>query len=309
MRALVAEAGEFRLADVPRPRLSQPGDVLIRVVVAGICRTDAYVAHGTIPTDRAITLGHELAGVIEECGAAVTGFKRGDRVSADPQLRCGDCQGCEAGPSCFRPRTLGIDHHGCFADYLILPAESLHKIPEGMTPFDAAFVEPVAACLAIFNAGMGPGDRGVVAGSNRFSSLARALLAQRAFDWRGRMEDLEECSLDFAVETGMDAEALRKLVWALKPSGTLILKSRSPKPLPLPARDLVGKKLRVQAVSYGCFDEAIHLLSEGKVALAPEGRREVALEDYERELGNEVGDESAKAFFVLSGAGGWPCVA
>lgn len=85
MRALIREGGTLAVAEIPVPEIRRPGDVVIRVLVAGICRTDLHVAQGRIPSANPITLGHELCGVIADASSARVAV--GDLVTVDPAPR------------------------------------------------------------------------------------------------------------------------------------------------------------------------------------------------------------------------------
>ncbi len=306
-RAVVADTKKLHLTQLPIPRIDSCDQLLIRVVVAGICRTDSFVATRHIPVNRPTTLGHELAGVVVDCGYE-TDFNIGDRVTVDPSIPCQSCHGCLSDSQCYNPKTLGIDCDGCFADYLLVTSHVAHHIPETMTPFEAAYVEPVAAALGIFNTGIQASDRGCVLGKNRFARLIRNLL--RHYDFQCLPEDtaLTECSLDYIIETGLDANELGAALNALIPGGTLVLKSRHTALLPWKARDMVLKNLRVHAALAGSFSEAITLLQQRHIHLPEDQIRVVPLEDYKQHLLIKPESEVHKSFFTLKGKG-WPaCV-
>src|SRR5437773_10776774 len=91
---LVLPGRPLELHDVPRP---QPGprDVLVRVKAAGICHSDAHYSAGKSRVHPLpLTLGHEVAGVVEEAGAGVKNFQRGDRVCLHYMATCGTCEWC-----------------------------------------------------------------------------------------------------------------------------------------------------------------------------------------------------------------------
>src|SRR5262245_28923258 len=108
MTALVRHGSWVGLRQLPRPRPGD-GEVLVRVVVAGICRTDLHVAAGLLPAADPVVLGHEFAGVVEAAGSRVEGLRRGDRVAVMPVLPCGACPPCRAGDElvCLAPPCSG----------------------------------------------------------------------------------------------------------------------------------------------------------------------------------------------------------
>src|SRR5262249_44891298 len=97
MKALMKDGNAVAVKTVPQPRVQREDEVLIRVVLAGLCRTDVYVAEGRIVAPDPLLLGHEFAGVVAEVGAQITGLKPGDRVAVNPALPCEKCQLCVQG--------------------------------------------------------------------------------------------------------------------------------------------------------------------------------------------------------------------
>jgi D-arabinose 1-dehydrogenase-like Zn-dependent alcohol dehydrogenase len=117
-----------RRVPVPEPR---PGEILIRVEVAGVCRTDVYVAQGKLSSADPVILGHEFAGVVAADGRDDHGFAVGDRVVVMPAVPCGACVRCTGGmPECCpHHQFLGVGRHGAFAEYIAVPAQVVHHLP------------------------------------------------------------------------------------------------------------------------------------------------------------------------------------
>jgi alcohol dehydrogenase, propanol-preferring len=122
--------------DVEKPSPSS-GEVLVRVKACGICGTDVHIAvEGLFPTIfTPITLGHEGAGLIEEIGDGVTGWKAGERVGVYPGIPCGKCSLCLSGKDylCPENKIFGIFIDGCFAEYVVSPVENLFRLPESVS--------------------------------------------------------------------------------------------------------------------------------------------------------------------------------
>lgn len=142
---------DLRIEELPVP---QPGprEVLLRVKACGICGTDLHIFHGdegAAATPPGTVLGHEFAGEIVKIGADVTEYAPGDRVSADPNVLCGECRYCRAGLGHFCERMTGIGTtvNGGFAEYCAVPVSQLCRAPADLTFTQAAFTEPVACCL------------------------------------------------------------------------------------------------------------------------------------------------------------------
>ena len=91
MKALVKDGAEVRLRDVPSPKIVHPLQVRIRVAAAGLCRTDLYVAEGTLASRNQLVLGHEFAGTVAQLGDQVGNLQLNQRVAVFPWLGFGQC--------------------------------------------------------------------------------------------------------------------------------------------------------------------------------------------------------------------------
>ena len=92
------EKGKFKLIDKPKPTLLEPTDAIVKVTLGSICTSDLHIKHGSVP--RAVvgvTIGHEMVGIVEEVGSAVTKVKKGDRVTVNVETFCGECYFCKHG--------------------------------------------------------------------------------------------------------------------------------------------------------------------------------------------------------------------
>jgi D-arabinose 1-dehydrogenase-like Zn-dependent alcohol dehydrogenase len=113
-------------------------DVLIRVRAAGICHSDAHYRAGVSRVKcLPLTLGHEVAGVVEETGAEVKNFKVGDRVCVHYLVTCGECAFCRAGNEQFCPSAemIGKDRDGGYAEFIAVPERSVFRLPDEI-PFE-----------------------------------------------------------------------------------------------------------------------------------------------------------------------------
>ena len=155
MKALVLkEYGRFAVEDFSVPVL-QPGEVLVRVRACGICGSDVHGMDGSsgrrIPP---IVMGHEAAGEIAEVAAGITRWKKGDRVTFDSTVYCGECWYCRRGEVnlCENRRVLGVSckeyrRHGAFAEYVAVPERILYRLPDNLTFEQAAMVEAVSVAV------------------------------------------------------------------------------------------------------------------------------------------------------------------
>ena len=126
---LVAPGRPLELHDLPVP---VPGhdDVLIRVRAAGICHSDVHYRAGTSPVaPLPMTLGHEVAGVVESVGPTVKNFRAGERVCVHYLATCGCCSWCTDGHEqfCGTGEMIGKHRPGGFADFIVMPARSVFK--------------------------------------------------------------------------------------------------------------------------------------------------------------------------------------
>src|SRR6185437_16212415 len=146
MKALVKRKPEqgIWMEEVPLPEVG-PNEVLIKIEKTAICGTDLHIYKWDEWSQRTIkpglTIGHEFVGRIVEIGPGVTGYKIGDRVSAEGHIVCGHCRNCRAGRQHLCPNTVGIgvNRNGAFAEYMSMPASNLWPIPDQIPSELAAF--------------------------------------------------------------------------------------------------------------------------------------------------------------------------
>jgi len=127
--------------EVPKPK-AQDDEVLVKVEAAGICHSDVHYRDGVGSVGHLpITLGHEVAGVIEEVGPNVTRFQKGDRVCVNYMITCGKCPFCVKGSEqfCEKGKMIGKDVNGGYAEYLSVPSRGIYKLPDSVS-FDHAAV-------------------------------------------------------------------------------------------------------------------------------------------------------------------------
>lgn len=135
------ESKPLRLADIPIPEISA-NEVRIKVTACGICRTDLHVVEGDLAERQMpIIPGHQVVGVIENIGSAVTGFSIGERVGvAWLHSTCGRCRFCVTGREnlCDNPEFTGWTRNGGFAEYIAAPFNFVYRIPDGFSDIQAA---------------------------------------------------------------------------------------------------------------------------------------------------------------------------
>lgn len=181
MRALLfVERLRLEAVDLPDPEPG-PGDVVLRVAACGICGSDLSCYKTGVFAGQ--VLGHEFAGVIESVGKAVHGWTPGDPVAVDPKTPCGTCADCRAGAShrCPSALTLGLGakRPGGFAERVVTPSSSLHRLPPGVAVEDASLVEPLSVAIHALDRGGIGGETAVVLGLGPIGLLVVAALRSR----------------------------------------------------------------------------------------------------------------------------------
>jgi 2-desacetyl-2-hydroxyethyl bacteriochlorophyllide A dehydrogenase len=133
---LIQPGRPLELQELSLPPIG-PGDVLVRIKAAGICHSDVHYRAGISPVLYPLTLGHEVAGVVEEVGTQVTNLKVGQRVCLHYMVTCGDCMYCSMGSEqfCSSGQMLGYHRDGGYAEYILLPARNAFPLPDEI-PFE-----------------------------------------------------------------------------------------------------------------------------------------------------------------------------
>lgn len=280
MRALWLENRTLTLRDdVPMPE-PPAGEVLVRVLMAGVCNTDLELTRGYYPY--AGIPGHEFVGVVEE------GSLEGRRVVGEINATCGQCEACrnERRTHCENRNVLGIiGRNGAFAESLTLPAANLHVVPDDLPTDRAVFTEPLAAALEIQQQiDIHPSDRVLVVGDGKLGQLiARSLaLTGCTLTVTGHHPDklsmLERLgiatieaaaiaprSFDIAVECSGAPTGFELARKSLRPRGTLVMKSTYAGELTFNASALVVDEITMVGSRCGPFAPALRLLAEGRI--------------------------------------------
>jgi len=178
MKAVVLYGKEdVRVADFPEKPVGT-GDVRIKVAYCGICGSDLHKFDGkknTHPIHYPVPLGHEISGTVVEVGSAVTGFKPGDRVTADPNWSCGKCRWCQAGKPSFCENARGVVKG--MAQYVVSPEENVYHLPDSLSLQAAALTEPVSCCLHGMDLlGLRQGETAAVVGFGAIGAIMMQLL-------------------------------------------------------------------------------------------------------------------------------------
>lgn len=145
--------GHFALVEKTKPMIVEDTDAIVRVTMSSICTSDLHIKHGSVPRAvPGITLGHEMVGIVEAVGSAVTKVKAGDRVTVNVETFCGECFFCKKGfvNNCTSPHggwALGCRIDGGQTEYVRVPLanQGLNHIPDEVSDEQALFVGDILA--------------------------------------------------------------------------------------------------------------------------------------------------------------------
>lgn len=306
----------FAVEEVPVP-VPGPGEVLVEVRAAGVCLSDVHLIDGSLspffPTDAvtkagAVTLGHEVAGVVHTLGPDTKGdWTPGQRAVLQAGEACGDCAGCLRRMLCHRPLTRGLDYDGGWAQYAIAREGTLLPIPDDL-PFDQAAIIPDAVSTpyaAIVGTGAvrpaqsvgiwGAGGLGahavrlarmvgaapILAIDPLPSARERALLFGADVALDPLAPDFAEAVREATAGRGLDVAfdfagvgaARAQAASVLGPFGSLVLAGLTPEPVTI--ADSIGFCFNVNQVRghYGSepehVEQLVGLASAGRIDLAP----------------------------------------
>jgi threonine dehydrogenase-like Zn-dependent dehydrogenase len=300
MRALVYANNRLALArDYPQPSL-QAGEALVRVTLAGICNTDIEITRGYLAFQG--VPGHEFVGVVEAVSSDEASALSliGQRVVGEINTACHrpDCWYCRRAlrQQCPNRTTLGILHRdGAFAEYLTLPVENLHRVPDNIRDEEAVFVEPLAANFEIFEqVHVRPTGVVVVLGDGKMGQLAAQVMALAGCEVRAVGKHREKLSLieqrgittyslddverlladvgrrvDMVVECTGSARGLELALRLVRPRGTVIQKSTVAEKSTLDLAPIVIDEIRLQGSRCGPFEPALRALSRKTIDVRP----------------------------------------
>lgn len=138
----------LEVREVPTPEPG-PGEVRVKIDCATICGTDVHIVAGEYFSKPPVILGHEFSGRVEKLGEGATAAKLGDLVTIEPHKYCRVCKFCKTGREhlCVDKRAYGSYYNGGFAQYAVIPENTVYPVPEGVTPREAALTEVLSCCI------------------------------------------------------------------------------------------------------------------------------------------------------------------
>jgi 2-desacetyl-2-hydroxyethyl bacteriochlorophyllide A dehydrogenase len=309
--AVLTEPGkiEIRKAPTPSPR---KGEVLLRILEAGICGTDYACYMGNLTTSYPIIPGHEAVGEIAALGEGVSGVRVGEKVVIQPNFPCTTCPVCRGGHEnvCPNKVRLGLDVDGVFAQYVCVPRPYVWPLPDGLPVSVAALAEPLSVALHAFRKSPpAPDERVLVYGAGVIGLLLIRLAVLSTA--RVAAVDIAEQRLAIAKELGADtiyhsfpelekdagsfstlydtsgvADAFSNIVSIAAPGGNIVLTGLPHKEFPLLTSTIVRKELTIRGsmIYTDEFPAALDLLKQGNMKIERLMTETVPLEMLSRAL-------------------------
>ncbi|RPJ25367.1 MAG: alcohol dehydrogenase [Chloroflexi bacterium] len=301
MNALWLENNRISLRAVPAPR--KPDEALIQIRRAGICSTDLELVKGYYPYTG--ILGHEFVGEVVEAQEAAW---IGQRVVGEINVVCHQCEQCLNGrpTHCENRTVLGIvNRHGVFAEFTSLPTANLQRVPDSVPDEMAVFTEPLAAALEIQQQiQIRPTDRILLIGAGRLGQLIAQTLALTGCELRVVARHARQQSLlkargirviaeeqiqprrwDVVVEATGSPSGFSLARQAIRPRGTLVLKSTYKGEMNVNFSSMVVDEINIIGSRCGPFEAALRLMElrqvDPTVLIADEFKLEDSLKAFE----------------------------
>ncbi|MHB1347544.1 MAG: alcohol dehydrogenase catalytic domain-containing protein [Candidatus Humimicrobiaceae bacterium] len=200
--------GKFEVQEVPKPKIDEKNNVLLKNKVASVCGTDLKIL--SVPQQHPARdgniLGHEYCGQVEEVGPNVSHVKVGDRVVLDVNFPCGYCYYClhNLPEYCLNMNSIGIKQDGGFAQYSVVPEKSLIKMPDSLNYEQGAFIEVIATMInGFWKLNFSIGQSAVIFGAGPIGCLMIEMLRKSGASKIYSIE-LKEYRANFVKKIGAD---------------------------------------------------------------------------------------------------------
>lgn len=328
----------MELREVPEPAAG-PGDVKIRIMAASICGSDLHIRRGDIgiPMRFPVVPGHEFTGVIAEVGEGVTGFKVGERVTAEnTRSSCGVCPQCAAGSYnlCRQRLATGYAFDGAFTSYVVVPAVRVHRLPATVDFQSGALTDPSACAyhavqeLTRIDAGAhvlisGPGPMGlfclqyakanggivILAGTAKDArrlELGRKLGADHILAGAGLEEQIRALTngngVDVVLECSGAEPAAQMGLNLLKHQGRYTQIGIFGRPIRFDLDQILYREIKLTgsfSQKFMGWEQALALCAQGKIQAAPLITHTFPLADWEQAYDVFERGEAIKVVFEL----------
>jgi 2-desacetyl-2-hydroxyethyl bacteriochlorophyllide A dehydrogenase len=294
---------DLRFETTPSPQPG-PGDVLVRVAMAGLCGTDYGIWTGDRPVDYPRVLGHEFVGHVEAIGPGVSRVRIGDRVVVEPNFSCGACPLCREGNRnlCLARTAIGIDVDGCFAEIARVPERCCWPAPVTVPDDELLMTEPLAVVVrAVARAAVRAGESVAVVGGGTLGLLAlqvlvgagaRVLVVSRTARRFALARELGAAATHTAadgplaaaagafsgregvgvvVESAGTQEAVAYALQLVRPGGRVVLTGLPHEPTPVAFFSVVRREVTIvgSMIYQDEFPEAMRLIAAGTVRTRP----------------------------------------
>jgi len=152
-QAIMVQPGKIEFNEVEKPTINE-NEILLKIHRIGVCGSDVHVWHGKHPyTPYPVVQGHEYSATVEAIGEKVKGLEIGSKVTAIPQVVCGECGPCRRGDYhiCDNLKVQGFQAPGVAQDYFVTTEDKIVKLPDEFSFEQGAFVEPVSVAVHAVN--------------------------------------------------------------------------------------------------------------------------------------------------------------
>ncbi len=317
-----APGAEIIEIDIPTPG---PDEVLVKVLATSICGTDLHIyewnewAQGRIKRIPQV-MGHELCGEIVELGANVKSLKKGEIISAETHIACGQCFLCHTGNAhiCINGSIFGVDRNGVFAEYATVPAGNAWRLDKKIPKDYASVMEPLGNAVHTVLAGDITGNTVLVTGCgpiglmsiavsricgatqifateiNPFRiELAKKLGADRVLNPKkdrvvsSILKETEGLGVDVVLEMSGNPDAIKEAFRALRPGGRYSILGIPDRPMEIDlGKDIVFKYATVQGINgrlmFSTWHKVSRFLSSGRLDLEPVITHRFPLVEFEK---------------------------
>jgi L-iditol 2-dehydrogenase len=191
---------KIKEVEIPEPNF---GEVRIKISKIGICGSDVHLFLGHRLLEKPIIIGHEGFGIIDKIGEGVENRNLGERVVIEPNIPCRKCKYCLSGRGtiCSNKKVLGVNQAGCFAEYVVVPANFAWLVHDDISDENAVTIEPMAVAYhSLFSSKAKPGDTIAVIGLGAIGLLLTHLAI--AMGYKVFVTEINELKMKLASEMG-----------------------------------------------------------------------------------------------------------
>ncbi len=293
MKSLVLTHDGFQIADTPIPPLL-PGYVRIEVRSVGVSRTDLKIWKGELDVKLPMILGHEIAGVVHE--SSIPELAAGTPVTTEVDISCGSCWHCthKAKHLCETRETLGVTVDGGMAEYIVVPYEMVHILPDPIDAVTGTFVEPLSKAIDTYTrTTVEPDESVLIVGTGKLGLLisqvydafgadvyllgdnpwhlgvARQLGLRNTLrlesDWKRRVLDATTVGPAVVVEATGSKNGLDLALDVVRSGGKVALTGRSINEFTIDPEALIRRDISLIGTSSGDYKMAIEMLQKGRI--------------------------------------------